>query len=71
MDACPNCGYCKHCGRSDKPEPVRFVPAPYPVYPVYPTWPPYVWTGDGSDFQITWGNGTGAARYLTTTTSHM
>jgi hypothetical protein len=45
-DACPNCGYCKHCGRSN--EPFRFVPyyPVYPAYPTYPTWPPYT---------ITWG----------------
>jgi hypothetical protein len=34
--ACPNCGYCPHCGRSDQP-PV--IPAPYPVpIPARP-WP--------------------------------
>lgn len=37
---CPNCGYCKHCGRSDQ--------LVYPVYlqPYYPYWQWYqpTWT---------------------------
>jgi len=49
--ACPNCGYCPHCGRSDRQPPV--IPAPYPV-PVparpYPYWyrHPEVWSGGDS-----------------------
>lgn len=57
MEKCPNCGYCKECGRSD-----RYVPAPVPYYPA-PWWPwsvepyaPYepakrwIWTSGRVDF---------------------
>jgi hypothetical protein len=54
-EACPNCGYCKHCGRSN--EPFRFVPyyPVYPVYPTYPTWPPYTitWGPNSAPYSIT------------------
>lgn len=54
-DACPNCGYCKHCGRSYRP---AFVPAPYPVFPMVPSnpwfWPTYV----GDRIGVTYGTGT-------------
>lgn len=45
MHTCPNCGYCPHCGRSNRPVPM--VPAPwqwpsspntFPVYPAQPIW---------------------------------
>jgi hypothetical protein len=36
--ACPNCGYCPHCGRSNAPV-MPWRPAPY--YPAYPYWGVY------------------------------
>ena len=36
---CPDCGYCKECGRSDRTVP--YFPRPYQVYPWYPTAPYY------------------------------
>lgn len=34
--ACPNCGYCPACGRSDR--------QPYPYQqPIYPAWPRLPW----------------------------
>lgn len=35
--ACPNCGYCPHCGRSDRQPPM--IPAPYPVPVPARPWP--------------------------------
>lgn len=64
MDSCPNCGYCKHCGRSDRP---AYVPAPYPVFPMVPYWPwtgGGRWWGDGADrIEITYGTGTAGAPF--------
>lgn len=37
--ACPNCGYCPHCGRGG-----RYWPEPYWPSPYWPTCPPYIWT---------------------------
>lgn len=44
-DACPNCGYCPHCGRAEaRPVQPVYVPwgtAPYPLW-IYPyTYPIY------------------------------
>ena len=39
QSACPNCGYCQHCGRGGGAVPFH----PYPQLPIMPTWPqPYV-----------------------------
>jgi hypothetical protein len=42
--SCPNCGYCKHCGRGGH----WYAPTPYypslPTYPTYPVWPMPSWT---------------------------
>lgn len=67
-DSCPNCGYCKHCGRSDKP---AYVPAPVPHYPMFPVWPSYpTW-----EPTITWGSddttGNAPFTFRPNTTSHM
>lgn len=39
-ETCPNCGYCKHCGRGG------YITAPWvsPRYPIYPTYLPPPWT---------------------------
>lgn len=48
-ETCPNCGYCKHCGRANPPAPMRFVPAPVIVpyqppapQPFLPDWAPVI-----------------------------
>lgn len=33
MDSCPNCGYCRHCGRGG------YNTQPYPYYRPWPTYP--------------------------------
>lgn len=46
--ACPNCGHCPSCGRSN---PYRTAPPWQPYTPVFPpNWPPNTW--------ITWGGNT-------------
>lgn len=46
--ACPNCGYCPHCGRSNTP--IR--PAPYWVRPYWevPYGPPRI-----GEYRVTYG----------------
>ncbi len=55
--ACPNCGYCPHCGRSDQHPPV--IPAPYPApVPFRPLPRPYpYWYGEGK----VWSGGSSVA----------
>lgn len=54
-ERCPHCGYCKHCGRSDRPV---FIPSPAPVFPYWPSYPwSPVYVGDPLPNQaptITW-----------------
>lgn len=53
--ACPNCGFCPHCGRSDRQPPV--IPAPYPVPVPMRPWPrpypyyqhPEIWSGGSGE----------------------
>lgn len=47
---CPNCGYCKECGRSDRPV---FVPYPVPYYPMptLPWWQLQPWSTAGGNYQ--------------------
>jgi hypothetical protein len=62
-DSCPNCGYCKHCGRSDsmyyriqplQPAPWT-IPSPWANPDLPTTYPTYPWltsttTGTDSNF---------------------
>lgn len=54
--ACPNCGYCPHCGRGGA-HPAPYYPAPYypgPYTAPYP-WPqPYTITLDSGTSPATW-----------------
>jgi hypothetical protein len=67
-DSCPNCGYCKHCGRSDapKPAPYRYEPFRFP-YDDMSTAPwfvpyvrPYIWVGGPAEpnVTVTWAGDT-------------
>lgn len=60
---CPHCGYCEHCGRSDRVAPYPYpYPVPYPVYP-RPWQPRHPWSspwiyGSGSTLNPTVSGGT-------------
>lgn len=54
--ACPNCGYCPHCGRGG-----QYI-QPYTINPIpYPNQPPIIWgmtsnqLHDGHTFTVTNG----------------
>ncbi len=42
--ACPNCGFCPHCGRSDRQQPM--IPAPFPMPVPARPWPRPYWYGE-------------------------
>jgi len=44
-ERCPNCGYCKHCGRSG-----GYQVGPY--VPTYPNWTVPYWTGTNPNFTV-------------------
>jgi hypothetical protein len=48
---CPNCGYCSHCGRSNRDA------APTATRPIWIGWPPNATYGQGGTVTVT-GTGT-------------
>lgn len=72
---CPCCGYCEHCGRSDRPVVMPYIqPRPYPyyVYPYYgdPARPKYgaTWYGTNSG-GLTQQTGISSQSYASSTMS--
>lgn len=76
METCPNCGYCKHCGRGGH-QVYPMYPSPWWQVPSYPTWigtggfVPTVTTGIGvgntTGHTITWNANTPNISYTKST----